>query len=304
MEALSNVTPVNNCNAPAEPGEEWRDIIDERLEKGSYQVSNYGRIRNAKRNRLIKLCITYTGYYVAYIRGYNSTNVALSVHRAVAKAFLPPPEREDQTCIDHIDCNRLNNRIENLRWVSYKENSRNPSTLNKIIEQTRKAAKRREHVIICDQFPEPFESAEVLAKLIGVSAETVRYGCRHNKIIGKGGPWGTNPGYTVRYVPNNYELAKPVVTLQDAISVARGFDDVDISKPVWCVEDELPFPSVKEASRLYKTSDMNITLHCERSAQGIARLNSPCLQGTKHFEWLDRDAYLDWVKRYAPDALS
>ena len=48
------------------------------------------------------------------------------MHRLIAEAFIPNPE--NKPCVDHINGNRLDNRIENLRWVSHKENCNNPNT--------------------------------------------------------------------------------------------------------------------------------------------------------------------------------
>lgn len=55
----------------------------------------------------------------------NSKKYSKSTHRIVALSFVPNPNKKP--CIDHIDNNRVNNRLDNLRWCTHQENMLNRS---------------------------------------------------------------------------------------------------------------------------------------------------------------------------------
>lgn len=83
-----------------------------------YEVSNKGNVKiNGKLVDLDK-DYNHAGYY-RFGSGY-------PVHRAVAELFIPNPD--NKPCIDHIDTNTFNNNVNNLRWVTYKENQNNTLT--------------------------------------------------------------------------------------------------------------------------------------------------------------------------------
>lgn len=107
-------------------GERWERI------KGAwdYEISNLGRLRKGQR-RLLNGSISRDGYIQVNIKGKLTT-----IHRLVAEAFVPNPDGKE--LVDYIDGNRSNNRADNLRWVTPKENSNNIHRKKLLKEQAEK----------------------------------------------------------------------------------------------------------------------------------------------------------------------
>lgn len=97
--------------------------------QGKYEISNLGNIRNFKTKRILKVSETKLGYKRIAIR-LNGLKKNYRVHRLVAEAFLQNPKNKPD--VDHIDRNRSNNKISNLRWVTKKENCNNRKFLSSV----------------------------------------------------------------------------------------------------------------------------------------------------------------------------
>ena len=110
--------------------EEWKDVVGY---EGFYQVSCIGRVRSMDKkigNKTYKgrmLKVINTKRYNVVCLCSNGVQKQKLVHTLVAEAFIPNPENKPY--VDHIDTNMTNNRVDNLRWVTPKENSNNPLTL-------------------------------------------------------------------------------------------------------------------------------------------------------------------------------
>lgn len=111
--------------------EEWKAIPGY---EDYYEASTHGNIRSVDRCvptgkegiRFLEGCLLSQSTYNRYNKVHvckNSEEKSLAVHRLIARTFLPNPDNLPE--VDHIDRNKRNNHVSNLRWVSRSTNGRN-----------------------------------------------------------------------------------------------------------------------------------------------------------------------------------
>ena len=127
--------------------EEWRPIKDF---EGLYEVSNMGRIRSIERSvtyssgrtihwkgKILSQKQSNNGYLKVGLfkdgKGYN-----LYTHRIVATMFVDNPDSKKY--VDHINCERKDNRSANLKWCTVSENINNPITIKRMMDAGNKTS--------------------------------------------------------------------------------------------------------------------------------------------------------------------
>ena len=157
----------------------WKDVVGY---GDLFSVSNKGQIFSKRTDKVLKQNPVSTGYNACMTRigGRKGTCVCLRAHREVAKAFIPNPN--NLPFVNHIDGDKLNNSVENLEWVTPRENVRYALALGlsnlEHLKDSNKAFRKlsEEDVKYIKTYYKPFDrnfGARALARNYGVCKETI-----------------------------------------------------------------------------------------------------------------------------------
>lgn len=226
------------------------------LKYGSiYEISTIGEVRYIENKRVVTNAIN-NGYIQVKLCNDDGYNSCL-VHRLVAYTYIPNPDPETKTVINHIDENKLNNNVSNLEWVSQKENC---AKHNKKISHERKVVQKDMEGNIINIFDSILEASDK----IGVDRSSI------SKVVSKIN--NTCKGYVWEYVEEKYNKE----------AIEKRSDNPDILSGSKCLEEFFGmyekyyiFPD----GRVYNDKTKIFLKHCI-NAKKVHYISLPPKEGT------------------------
>jgi hypothetical protein len=158
-------------------GEIWKKIkdIDDKFGETKAEISNFGRVKSSYS------VISFGGKDVDGYFRVQVNRKCYKIHQLVLRAFIGPPPTNLHTC-DHIDQDKCNNKLENLRWVTP-------------IEQSDNSCSKPVNAYKNNIFVGSYKSYTVAASELGISRPTIGLCVLEKK--------ATENGYTFKLVGKN-----------------------------------------------------------------------------------------------------
>jgi len=150
----------------------------------AYSISDGGEVRNDNTGKILSPYISTSGYYCLTL-WKNERNHIKYIHRLLCEAFKEKASNKSQ--VDHIDGNKLNNSLRNLRWVSASEN-------RLAFGYAQRAKSRQRKVLAINMSGEiiAFESRKSAANHFLCTPSKIKYGYKYSK--------GTKSGWIFKQV--------------------------------------------------------------------------------------------------------
>jgi len=163
-----------------EDTEIWSKIKDPEFEE-FYEASSFGNIRSVKRKKILKPALR-TGYLSITLCNplFKRTE---NIHRIIALTFIDNPK--ELPVVNHKNGDKTCNRVENLEWCSYKENSQH--ALDTFL--TKPSCKKVEQYSIDGDLIERFNSIREAEKKTGVGNRSISAACRGQRSTSHGFCW-------------------------------------------------------------------------------------------------------------------
>lgn len=135
-------------------------------------MSSHGRVRHSLKNNLLRPSIT-GGYYKVRL-SHNGLVEDYFIHKLVWKLFSTSDREVENMVIDHIDGNKLNNNINNLRLLTLSENVK----MGLYEQKTNKSAKKVGQYSLNGEYLNEYMSAAEAARQLNLDSSTISKVCR------------------------------------------------------------------------------------------------------------------------------
>lgn len=207
----------------------WRDIDG----FPDYQISNMGYVKSFKLNKIqgkIVKPANHSGYLAINLAKDNRT-YCKQVHRLVLETFKPCDNMQKLT-VNHIDHNRSNNYVDNLEWLTSKENSQEMVkylNLNK--------------PVICLETKQIFNSLCEVEQVLNYDLASVSKCCHKQQ--------NTCHGYHFEFYDSEKDYSQTTIKNDGRI------------KKIYCYELDKIFNSAKEIGELLHLDRSSITKCCK-----------------------------------------
>ena len=160
--------------------EQWREING----YPNYLISNNGKVFSKKRNKVLSPKVDKYGYFVVGLCRNNKVK-HFTIHRLVALAFIPAID--GCNVVNHKDCNKQNNNVDNLEWTTVSGNTKhcfhtNKAFRNQVLNNAKKGAKTKSKevaVYLDGVCVGRYESIAETANSLNVNKKTI-YNTLHN----------------------------------------------------------------------------------------------------------------------------
>ncbi len=177
----------------------WKSIAN--LNYPNYAVSNTGLVINLTTGYLTPGSIRLDGYQMIKLVDNKGTQQPELIHRIIAKAFLGIPDDKLELTVDHIDRNKSNNHISNLRWATKSE-----QRINQIRPTFKRSNKPITQILPNGQQLFTWFNLGDASTALNINIVKLREACRNNSFI-DGFYWKYAleliPGEEWRYLPTN-----------------------------------------------------------------------------------------------------
>jgi len=181
--------------------EEWKQL--EYYSK--YEISNLGRVKHIKKNKLIKGSIDGDGYIqVSLYPDENDEGLEkkpLRLHRLVAKLFCSNNDPEKKNIVNHLNSDKRDNRSVNLEWTTNLENTRHAAE-NGLLKAINHRAIQR----ICSKTKE-IKTYESITKAFEDNKDVVKYDTYIISVCN--GTQKTSGGYIWKYIEETIKESEP-----------------------------------------------------------------------------------------------